>query len=122
MSRSVSDLVQGYLDSWNETDPSARRTVIEKNFTSDCTYTDPLAAVAGCEGVDGFIAAVQSKYPGIVFTLGSAIDAHHDQVRFTWHAGPPGSKEPAAIGFDVAVLENGKIRHVFGFLDKAPPA
>jgi len=121
MSRSVSDLVQGYLDSWNATDPNARRSVIEKNFTSDCTYTDPLAAVAGREGLDGFIAVVQSKYPGIVFTLGSAIDAHHDQVRFTWHAGAPGSPEPAAIGTDVAVLENGKIRHVFGFLDKAPP-
>jgi len=121
MSRSIDELVQGYLDSWNETDAGKRRATIEKHFTNDCTYTDPLASVNGPGGVDGFIAAVQKQYPGIVFALGGKVDTHHNQVRFTWHAGAPGASEPAVIGFDVAVFENGRIRHVYGFLDKAPP-
>lgn len=121
MSQSASDLVQQYLAVWNETDPTARLAAIAKSFTSDCTYTDPLAAVSGHAALGGFIGAVHAQYPGLVFTLGGPIDAHHDQVRFTWHAGPPGAPEPAAIGFDVAIIENGKLRNVYGFLDKAPP-
>ncbi len=120
MSRSISDLVQRYLDAWNETDAAERRAKINALFTEQCTYTDPLGAVSGREGIDGFITAAQKQFPGIVFTLGGAVDAHHDQARFTWHAGPPGAKEPVAVGFDVAVLEGDRIRHVYGFIDKAP--
>jgi hypothetical protein len=120
MSRSIPDLVQRYLDTWNETDAGKRRAKIDALYTEQCTYIDPLAAVSGREGVDGFVAAAQKQFPGIVFSLGSVVDAHHDQARFTWHAGPPGAKEPAVIGFDVAVFEGDRIRHVFGFIDKAP--
>jgi hypothetical protein len=28
--------------------------------------------------------------------------------------------EPVAIGFDVAVLDDGRLREVYGFLDKVP--
>jgi len=120
MSRSMTDLVQRYIETWNDTDARRRRASIDALYTDDCTYTDPTAAVAGREGVDGFVAAAQKQFPGIVFTLGSAVDAHHDQARFTWYAGPPGAKEPVAIGFDVAVFEGDRIRHVYGFIDKAP--
>ncbi|WP_394821575.1 nuclear transport factor 2 family protein [Pendulispora albinea] len=120
MSQSIQDLVQRYLDGWNETDPARRRALIEDTYTKDCTYTDPLASVSTPAGIDGFIGAVQKQYPGIVFTLSGAVDAHHNQARFTWHAGAPGA-EPAVIGFDVALFEDGRIRHVYGFLDKAPP-
>jgi len=55
-----------------------------------------------------------------VFTLGSPVDANHNQARFTWHLGPAGS-EPIVIGFDVLVAdEKGQIRSVHGFLDKVP--
>ena len=55
-----------------------------------------------------------------VFTLGGAVDTHHDQARFTWHLGPGGG-EPIVIGFDVAVLNGGgQIGSVYGFLDKVP--
>jgi hypothetical protein len=49
------------------------------------------------------------------------VDEHHDVARFTWHArAGTASGEPLAIGFDVIVLERGKIRQVIGFLDMAP--
>ena len=45
---------------------------------------------------------------------------HHDQARFTWTLGLPG-EEPPVIGFDVVELDgDGRIRRVFGFLDRAP--
>lgn len=116
----VTELVQRYLAAWNETDAAARRAVLADVFAEDAVYTDPLASVRGRDGLDATIAAVQAQFGGLVFSLGGAVDAHHDIARFTWHLGPEGG-EPVVIGFDVAVIgEDGRIRQVLGFLDKVP--
>lgn len=115
-------LVQRYLTTWNETDPAARRKAVGDLFSEDVRYIDPVAAVQGHDALDGLIGAVQAQFPGYVFTPGGPADAHHDQVRFTWHLGLPGTEAPV-IGFDVAELDaDGRIRLVLGFLDKAPAA
>src|SRR5262249_29377069 len=41
------ELVESYLDAWNETDPDVRRAAVAKVWAEDGTYVDPLAAVAG---------------------------------------------------------------------------
>ncbi|TNC25383.1 nuclear transport factor 2 family protein [Amycolatopsis alkalitolerans] len=112
-------LAHRYLDAWNETDPAKRRGLVEEVFAEDASYTDPLAAVAGHDGIDGFIAGAQQQFAGLRFTLGGAVDGHHDIARFTWHLGPEGA-EPVAIGFDAVRAEGGKIKQVLGFLDKMP--
>jgi SnoaL-like domain len=116
----MEDIVARYLDTWNVTDANARRRKVDAIFTEACSYTDPMAAVSGTAGIDGFIGAVQKQFAGVSFVLAGRVDAHHDVARFTWHAVAPGSKEPLAIGFDVLVLEGGRIKQVVGFLDKAP--
>ena len=114
------DLAGRYLAAWNATDPAARRALVEEVFAEDVTYTDPLADVAGRDALDATIAAVQAQFPGWVFRLAGPADAHHDQVRFTWHLGPEGA-EPPVIGSDVAVTDDaGRIRTVLGFLDRVP--
>ncbi|MGY1831569.1 nuclear transport factor 2 family protein [Geodermatophilus sp. SYSU D01180] len=114
------DLADRYLAAWNETDPAARRALVEALFTEDVTYTDPMADVAGRDGLDATIAAVHAQFPGFVFRLAGPADAHHGQVRFTWHLGPDGA-EPPVTGFDVAVTDgDGRIRTVLGFLDRVP--
>lgn len=119
MTNQASTLAQRYIEIWNATDPARRRAAIDELYTEDCAYTDPLGAVTGRAGIDGFIAGVQAQFPGIQFTLGGAVDAHHDQARFVWHAGAPGAA-PAAIGFDVMIVAGDRIRAIYGFLDKAP--
>ncbi|WP_228001093.1 nuclear transport factor 2 family protein [Nocardia australiensis] len=117
----MNELVAQYLEVWNTTDAVARRTGIEAVFTSGATYVDPLAAVAGHDQLDAAIAGVQAQFPGWVFTLAGPVDAHHNQVRFTWELGP--ADGPAVVvGFDVAVIEGGRIANVYGFLDKVPAA
>jgi hypothetical protein len=116
---SIEQTAKAYMEIWNQTDPAERRARIAELFTPDCSYTDPMAAVTGRDGLDGFIAAVQTQFAGVGFALGGRVDEHHDVARFTWHA-RVGAGEPLAIGFDVIVLERGKIRQVIGFLDKAP--
>jgi hypothetical protein len=116
------DLAARYLAAWNQTDPAARRAAVADLFTEDARYTDPLADVTGRDAIEATIAAVQAQFPGFVFRLAGPVDAHHDQVRFTWHLGPEGQEAPI-VGFDVAVTDgDGRIRAVLGFLDRVPSA
>ena len=117
------EIVERYLAAWNEKDAERRRGLVDALWTEDASYTDPLADAHGRAEIDGLIGAVQQQFPGFVFTLGGAVDAHHDQARFTWHLGPAGAAEPVVVGFDVAVLNGGgQIRSVYGFLDKVAAA
>ncbi len=115
-------VVARYLAAWNETDPDRRRAAVTDVCAADVRYVDPLAAVEGHAALDGLIGAVQGQFPGLVFTLGGPVDAHHQQARFTWLLGPAG-QEPVAVGFDVVELgPDSRIRTVLGFIDRAPAA
>jgi hypothetical protein len=112
----VSELVSRYLETWNETEPAARRKAINELWAADGVYTDPMAVAAGPDQIDATIAAVQGQFPGLVFALASPVDAHHDIARFAWRLG-----DDLVIGFDVLVLDAGnRISRVHGFLDKVP--
>ena len=117
----LTDLAQRYIDVWNTTDPATRRREIDALFAPDARYVDPLVVADGPEAIDQTIAAVQEQFPELLFRLGP-VDAHHDQARFTWELGPVGG-EALIVGFDVAVADqSGRLRRVYGFLDKVPAA
>ena len=117
----LQQLAERYLAVWNETDPAARRKLIDEVWAEDGRYTDPLAAVVGRDAIDALIGAAQAQFPGLEFTLGP-VDAHHDIARFTWNLGPAGA-EPVVIGLDVlAATPEGRIATVHGFLDRVPGA
>lgn len=116
----MEDVIAHYLECWNETDPAARKILIDKVWAADAEYIDPLGKVRGRAAIDVTIAAVQQQFPGCVFTLAGPVDAHHQQARFTWALGPDGA-EPLVVGFDVAVTDDaGQIAAVLGFLDQVP--
>jgi hypothetical protein len=114
-------LVTQYLEAFNETAAERRRELLEALYTPDCTYTDPHVDLQGAEQIDGFIAQTQERFPGMTFTLGGDIDAHHNQARFQWHAGPADAPD-TYVGFDVIVADGGRIRNVYGFTDVGPAA
>ena len=114
------ELAERYVTVWNETDPPQRRAAVEALFTDDARYTDPLADVTGHDAIEATIAAVQAQFPGWEFRLAGPVDAHQDQLHFTWHLGPEGQEAPI-VGSDVAVTDgNGRVRTVLGFLDRVP--
>lgn len=114
-------LAEQYIAVWNETDPSARRALIDEVWSADCRYIDPLVEVAGREQLDAVIGTAQAQFAGMTFRLGN-VEGHHDQARFTWELGPEGA-EAIVVGFDVAKWDaDGRLALVLGFLDKVPAA
>lgn len=119
---SFEELAERYLATWNESDPTTRRQLVEQLWESDGRYVDPLVAATGHEAIDATLAAVQAQFAGLEFRLAGTVDAHHDQARFTWELAPAGGAA-VAVGFDV--LErgaDGRIALVLGFLDQVPAA
>lgn len=116
----MNDTVERYLRTWNETDASTRRALIEELYAPDASYVDPIVEAVGHAAIDATVAAVQAQFPGFVFSSAGPVDAHHRQARFRWGLGPRDA-EPIVIGFDVAVTdEQGRVTSVLGFLDKVP--
>ncbi len=116
----MSNVNERYLACWNETEPAARRKLIEDLWAQDASYVDPIAEAHGREAIDATIAAVQERFPDFVFTALGAADAHHGVARFSWGLGPAGA-EPVVIGFDVTVSDDaGRLMSVVGFLDQVP--
>src|SRR5438552_3392874 len=112
-------VIDRYIESWNETDPAARRALIDEVWAEHGRYTDPLGVAAGRDAIDATIAVVQGRFPGYRFSAGP-VDAHHDIARFTWTLSADGA-EPLVVGFDVAVVtDDGRIAVIHGFLDKVP--
>lgn len=114
------ELVVRYIETWNETDADKRRELIDRHWAPDARYVDPLGEAVGPHAIDAMIAAVQDQFPGMAFTLAGPVDSHHEQARFGWNLGAPGS-DPLIIGFDVAERDSaGRLTSVLGFLDKVP--
>jgi hypothetical protein len=119
----AAQLVERYLDTWNETDPQDREAALAAVWSKDARYVDPLATVAGRDQISAVIGAVQQQAPGHVFRLLDGIDSHHNVVRFRWELVPASGGDSVAVGFDVAETDDeGRIASVVGFLDKAPAA
>lgn len=113
-------VLTAYLATWNATDAGELRALLATHWSPEATYTDPLAEVAGHDGVAALVGGVQAQFPGFVFTAVGQPDAHHRQVRFRWGLGPQGA-DPVVIGSDVVVLDAaGRIADVRGFLDVVP--
>jgi hypothetical protein len=112
----INDLVTRYLETWNETDPAARRKAIDELWAPGGVYNDPIATAEGRDQIDATIAAVQEQFEGLAFTLAGPVDSRADIARFSWNLG-----DELVVGFDVLVLDaDGRIANVYGFLDKVP--
>src|SRR6202012_323655 len=96
-----------------------RRDMRMLHWTSDAKYVDPLMSGDGRDGVDALIAGVQQRFPEFKFKLLGEANGFGDRLRFCWGLGPDGADSPIK-GRDFAVLGDGKMRSITGFVDKVP--
>jgi hypothetical protein len=117
----VNAIANSYIALWNERTPSRRREMLSDDWTADAKYVDPLMSGDGRDGVDALIAGVQQRFPDFKFKLIGEPNGYGDHVRFSWGLGPDGADSPIK-GTDFAVLKDGRIRSITGFLDQVPQA
>jgi SnoaL-like domain len=119
MNETMTLIDDGYLSMWNETDAARRQATIDRIWTEDCRYLDPVLQATGREALDGMVAGVHQQFPGHRFRRTSGIDGHHDRLRFSWElVGPDGTV--AVGGVDVAEVDAGRLKSVTGFFGPMP--
>ena len=112
-------IADSYIDLWNERTAARRREILSQNWARDARYVDPLMSGDGHDGVDALIAGVQQRFPDFKFTLIGEANGYGNHVRFSWGLGPDGADAPIK-GTDFAVLRDGRISSITGFLDQVP--
>ncbi len=115
----IDKIAKSYIELWNERTPSRRREMLSANWTADAKYVDPLMSGEGHDAVDALIAGVQQRFPEFTFKLIGQPNGFGDNLRFCWGLGPDGVDSPIK-GTDFAVLKEGRIRSITGFLDQVP--
>jgi hypothetical protein len=114
------------IDSWfaalNEPDRAQRATHIARAWTEDGQWVDPPFEGQGHAAISEMVAGVHGQYPGARFTRTSAVDAHHDAVRYAWElVGEDG--EAIVAGVDVGQLaDGGRLQRVTGFFGELAAA
>ncbi len=115
----INAIARRYIELWNEKMPSRRREMLSTDWTAGAKYVDPVMSGDGHDGVDALIAGVQQRFPDFKFKLIGEPNGYGDHVRFSWGLGPDGVDSPIK-GTDFAVLREGRIRSITGFLDQVP--
>ena len=113
------DLIDRYIEVWNETDAGKRSALLQADWNGDASYVDPIAKAVGREDIGGLIGGVQQRFAGFRFALTGTPNGYGEYVRFSWSLGPAGAEAPIE-GSDVLEIVNGRIARVIGFLDKVP--
>lgn len=111
----LASVIDQYVAMWNETDPDRRSKYLAAAFAEDGRHVDPVLDATGHADLAEMVAGVQAQFPDHTLRRTSAVDAHHDQVRFAWElSGPDGTV--AVAGTDIANLApDGRLRLVTGF-------
>jgi hypothetical protein len=115
MTDTATTTVDTYLAMWNEEDAARRAELITSAWSDDCRYADPLLEAAGHDGLSEMVAGVHRHYPGARFRRTSAVDGHHDEVRFGWELVAADGSVVVA-GIDIGRLaDDGRLRSITGF-------
>ncbi len=114
----LTQLIDRYIDAWNETDPGRRRDLITRTYAEDASYVDPAGQGRGQDAIGTMILGVQQRFPGHSFRRTSDVDAHNDRARFNWELAPADGP-PIVRGIDFVEHADGRLRAVTGFFEPA---
>jgi hypothetical protein len=110
------------LSMWNEPDADRRAAIIRAAWVDDGHYVDPLLEARGHAELGAIVDAVQAQFPGQRFRRTTAVDAHHDLVRFGWELAAADGAVTVA-GTDVGIVAaDGRMQSIAGFFGEPAPA
>lgn len=117
----ITAIVDRYCNAWSEADTARRQQLLDDVWADDGTYTDPLSHVAGRPALSSLIEGFLKQYPGARIVLSSAVDVHHDKLRFTWKF-VAGDGSVAMEGMDFGEIgPDYRLRRIVGFFGPTTP-
>lgn len=120
-STTLTNAIDGYLAAYSEPDAVRRAELIARFWTEDGELVDPPLTGQGHDGIAAVAEAVQQQFAGHLFRRASAIDAHHDRMRFDWELVDPRGGV-ALSGSDFGeVAPDGRLRLIVGFFGTLAP-
>jgi hypothetical protein len=109
-----------YFAMWNETDPGKIRGHLEKAVTPDFEFCDPIHFHVGYDGLEANVQALRAEHPDARFAPSSAIDQHHNRLRYNWEFRK--GTHLVVVGLDIVTMaDNGLIQRIDGFFGPLVP-
>ena len=117
----AADLVNRYVELWNETDEEKRRKAIAELWTVDASHFSPSLEAHGHAALERRIRSAHERFVGhgrYVFTAIDNVDSHHGTVKFNWAMRPANGGDAVTIGFEFLLLDaDGRIRVDYQFIE-----
>lgn len=118
----ITPLVDGWLAAYADPDAARRLAVIRDSWSLEGRLVEPPLEARGHQGISDLAATLQSQFPGHRFARSTAIDAHHQFLRYGWKL-LDGNGAAVLEGMDAMELDvDGRIARVVGFFGAQPPA
>ena len=119
---SLDRLVDTHLAAYAEPDAARRMELLRGVWSLEGRLVDPPFESRGHQGISEQATALLAQFPGHRFERTTAIDAHHQMLRYGWRLVSPAGA-PVVEGIDVADLDvDGRLCRVVGFFGAQPPA
>ncbi len=85
MISSVEEMIEHYVQAWNNTSLDEFKAAFAECWAADATYTDPdYALVKGVDGIADLAQISLEKLPARKFEVKVLPDHHHQVGRYTW--------------------------------------
>ena len=116
----INDTITSWFSALNETDARRRAAHLERAWADDGRWVDPPFEGQGHDAINQMVDGVHQQYAGCRFRRVSAVDAHHDAVRYGWEMVDPDGNVIVA-GLDIGQLApDGRLLRVSGFFGELP--
>jgi hypothetical protein len=115
----IHDLLRRNLQEvFGEGDAKRRRAAIDELWKENAALYVPPGVVVGRDAIDKFAGDLRATHPHFVYTPTGEPQALHNAGRLAWTSGPRG-EAPDYTGWDVIIVEDGRIAALYVFLDQA---
>ncbi len=112
---------EAYQSAWSShISPAERQRLLERSVAEGCFYTDPGFACHGYAELITKIEDSKQRFPGASFRIDRSLD-HHAQALFNWTMFDGKGNEFVTGASYVRFGEDGRLTHMTGFFDNAPP-
>jgi hypothetical protein len=104
-------LVERYVAMWHEPDGESRRKTVAELWTPGARYVDPSWDATGYQALSRVVTSGYEEFirsGKYFFRVSSAVQAHHDILRFAWELTETGTGQTADCGLDVLVTDGEK--------------